>query len=313
MLDGRRVHGQIEDGLLDPTVRVRNQPATGNPAGRKHQRVRPDPELADRRGCGDGDHPVSLDIHPDDGFAQLDPTPIPAESGAQRLEEADTRDARWDERDLERFEGQPASGSFEDRRVIVEPKKPPAARSCRAAGHTSSVDCPSDRVEGGIAPGGLVEVACQHEGIEIVSLGESGQRHRHRFNPARPASVTPDLVTAQTRRDGHRPEILKPAGRPAITSRSSGAQASRAGAWAEGRIAARRVPPIAVGTGWIGVSRSPVYVSPAGDRGCLQPRQGGRDVRGEDRAGMTGNPGEVVEASPRRGAPGQPGDVQAAP
>ena len=49
---------------------------------------------------------------------------------------------------------------------------------------------------------------------------------------------------------------LNPAG-PATTRTSSGSHGRRAAAWAAGTIATRRVPPMAVGTRRIGVSRFP--------------------------------------------------------
>ena len=49
---------------------------------------------------------------------------------------------------------------------------------------------------------------------------------------------------------------LNPAG-PAITRISSGSHGRSAAAWAAGTIATRRVPPMAVGTRRIGVSRFP--------------------------------------------------------
>ena len=49
---------------------------------------------------------------------------------------------------------------------------------------------------------------------------------------------------------------LNPAG-PAITRISSGSHGRRAAAWAAGTIATTRVPPMAVGTRRMGVSRFP--------------------------------------------------------
>src|SRR5450759_2641077 len=58
---------------------------------------------------------------------------------------------------------------------------------------------------------------------------------------------------------------LKPA-TPQMTRRSPGTHGESAAAWPAGRIAARRVPPMDVGTSWSGVSRSPTYSTPPAAR-----------------------------------------------